>query len=373
MRIAYDARPLIEQRTGIGRYVRCLLEALLAYQEVEEILLCSPRRIEPGNALGRDPRVTERIQRGWKGNVWLQLVVPLLLERCKPDLFHATLFLSPFLARCPSVVNIYDLTVYRYPGTMESRNKWPLKFLLPRAVSQADKIITLSAFTKQEIAERWPDASHKITVVPGAPHLSPDTGSGVSGGSDPERILAQYGVQRPYLLYVGTMEPRKNIVRMLKAFERISAMGARDLQFVLVGHEGWGLEEVRRARESSPARAAIRYIGYVPDEVLGVFYRSADLFLYLSLYEGFGFPPLEAMAAGTCVVASNRASLPECLGDAAVLADPFDTDAVARIVIRLLQDEELRRDYVRKGRQQAASYGWRQSAEKTLSVYKELA
>jgi glycosyltransferase involved in cell wall biosynthesis len=372
MRIAYDARPLVEQRTGIGRYVRCFLEALLAHEEVQDILLCSPRKIETGNVLGRDPRVRDRIHRGWKGNVWLQLVIPFLLERCKPDLFHATLFLSPLLARCPSVVNIYDLTVYRYPGTMEGKNRWPLKFLLPRAVSQADKIITLSEFTKQEIAERWPDASDKITVVPGAPHLAPDTVPGVSGESDPERILARFGVRCPYLLYVGTMEPRKNIVRMLKAFERISAMGAKDLQFVLVGHEGWGLREVRRAWESSPVRSAIRYIGYIPDEALGVFYRSADLFLYLSLYEGFGLPPLEAMAAGTCVLASNRASLPECLGDAAVLADPFDTDAVATIAFRLLQDDEMRRDYVKKGFQQAASYSWRRSAEMTLALYKEL-
>jgi glycosyltransferase involved in cell wall biosynthesis len=373
MRIAYDARPLIQQKTGIGRYVRCFLEALLAYPEVREILLCSPRGIETGNALARDQRVKEWVQRGWKGNVWLQVAVPFLLGRCKPNLFHATLFLSPLLSRCPSVVNIYDLTVYRHPGTMESRNKWPLKFLLPRAVSRADRIITLSAFTKQEIAERWPDASHKIAVVPGAPYLSPDRDPDVSGGSDPERILAQYGVQRPYLLYVGTMDPRKNIVRMLKTFEQILAMGARDIQFVLVGHEGWGVSEVRRAWESSPGRSAIRYLGYVPDDALAVLYRCADLFFYLSLYEGFGFPPLEAMAAGTCVVASNQASLPECLGDAAVLADPFDTDAAAGIVFRLLQDEELRRDYVRRGFQQAASYSWRRSAEKILDVYRELA
>ena len=372
MRIAYDARPLVQQRTGIGRYVRCLLEALLAYPEVREILLCSPRRIETGNALARDQRVRERVQQGWKGIVWLQVAVPLLLARCKPNLFHATLFLSPLLSRCPAVVNIYDLTVYRHPGTMEARNKWPLKFLLPRAVSRADKIITLSAFTKREISERWPDASHKIVVVPGAPYLSPDKDPYVSVGSDPKRVLAQYGVQRPYLLYVGTMEPRKNIVRMLKAFEQILAMGAKDVQFVLVGHEGWGLSEVRRAWESSPVRSAIRYIGYVPDDDLAVLYRCADLFFYLSLYEGFGFPPLEAMAAGTCVVASNRASLPECLGDAAVLVDPLDTDAAATIALGLLQDEELRRDYVRKGLQQSASYSWRRSAEKILGVYRDL-
>ena len=372
MRIAYDARPLIERGTGIGRYVRCCLEALLAYEEVQEILLCSPRQIAKGEALSRDRRVRELIHRGWKGNVWLQMVVPFLLEKCKADLFHGTLFLPTLLARCPTVVNIYDLTVYRYPGTMEARNKWPLKILLPRAVSRADRIITLSEFTKREIEERWPHASHKIVVVPGAPYLSVGELSGVSSFSDPGEILARYGVRCPYLLYVGTMDPRKNIVRMLKSFEFLSRMGEREMQFVLVGHEGWAFSEVRRAWESSPFRSAIRYIGYVPDEVLGVFYRHADLFLYLSSYEGFGLPPLEAMAAGTCVVASNQASLPECLGEAAVLADSLEPEAVAGVLFRLLQDEDLRKEYVERGLQRVTRYSWQRSAEKTLAVYREL-
>ncbi len=371
MQVAYDARPLIEQGTGIGRYVRCLLEALLGFEEMREFLLCSPREIATGDVLARDPRVRELVQKGWKGNVWLQLVVPFLLQRYKPDLFHGTLFLPPLFARRPSVVNIYDLTVYSYPGTMEARNKWPLKMLLPQAVSRVDRIITLSEFTKQEIGERWPSAMHKIEVVPGAPYLSFDALSGVSSEADSEKVLARYGVRSPYLLYVGTMEPRKNIVRLLKAFELLNEMGERGTQLVLVGHEGWGLREVRRAWESSPVRSSIRYIGYVPDAVLGLFYRHADLFVYLSLYEGFGLPPLEAMAAGTCVVASDRASLPECLGEAGVLVDPFDVEAVAGILFRLLRDAGLRRDYVQKGLQRAKRYSWQKSAAKTLAVYRE--
>lgn len=373
MRVAYDARPLIEQGTGIGRYVQCLLGALLGFDEVREFLLCSPRKISKGEVLDRDPRVRELVQRGWKGNVWLQVLVPFLLQRHKPDLFHGTLFLPPLLARRPSVVNIYDLTVYRYPGTMEARNKWPLRMLLPRAVSRADKILTLSEFTKREIGQKWPDALDKIEVVPGAPYLSLDTRPGVPPEADAEKALELYGVRRPYLLYVGTMEPRKNILRLLEAFELLKTMGAEETQLVLVGHEGWGLEEVRQAWESSPACSSIRYIGYVPDEMLGLLYRHADVFVYLSLYEGFGLPPLEAMAAGTCVVASNRASLPECLGDAAVLVDPLDAQAVAGSLFPLLQDADLRMEYVRKGLQRAKSFSWKKSAEKTLAVYKEVA
>jgi glycosyltransferase involved in cell wall biosynthesis len=169
------------------------------------------------------------------------------------------------------------------------------------------------------------------------------------------------------------MEPRKNIVGLLKAFELLNEMGENRTQLVLVGHEGWGLREVRETWESSPVRSAIRYIGYVPDEVLRLFYRHADLFVFLSLYEGFGLPPLEAMAAGTCVVASNRASLPECLGEAGVQVDPLDVEAVAGILLRLLQDSELRKEYVEKGLERAKSYSWKRSAAKTVSVYRELA
>ena len=291
MQVAYDARPLIEKGTGIGRYVRCLLEALLGFEEMREFLLCSPREIAAGDVLARDSRVRELVQKGWKGNVWLQMVVPFLLAKHKPDLFHGTLFLPPFLARPPSVVNIYDLTMYRYPGTMEAKNKWPLKILLPRAVSRADRIITLSEFTKLEIGERWPEAMQKIQVVPGAPHLSFDALSGASSAADPEKVLARYGVRSGYLLYVGTMEPRKNIVRLLRAFERLNEMGEKGTQLVLVGHEGWGLREVREAWESSPVRSSIRYIGYVPDEVLGLFYRHAEIFVFLSCTRDSDFPP----------------------------------------------------------------------------------
>jgi glycosyltransferase involved in cell wall biosynthesis len=159
---------------------------------------------------------------------------------------------------------------------------------------------------------------------------------------------------------------------MLKAFELMHEMGERGLQFILVGHEGWGLQEVRRAREASPVRSAIRYVGYIPDDALAVLYRSAELFLYLSLYEGFGLPPLEAMAAGTCVVASDRGSLPECLGDGAVLVDPFGIEGVAEIAVGLLRDRDLRIEWGRKGRQRAATFSWQRCAEETLSVYKSV-
>lgn len=373
MRIAYDARPLTVPRTGIGRYVQGILEAILAWPEVEEILLCSPRDIRTGQVLSRDPRVSRVIHKGWKGNIWLQAVLPPLLEKRQIDLFHSTLFLLPVLCRCRAVVNVYDLTVYRYPASMEWKNRWILRLLLSRSIGVAGRIVTLSEFTRREMQSRWPESAEKVVVIPGAPSLGiSETQEDDASRSGFERILRQHGVQRPYLLYVGTVEPRKNIGRMLEAYSLLRRMGGRDHQMVLVGPPGWGLRQIRRSLERSDIRPYVKWLGYVPDEDLAVLYKHAELFLYLSLYEGFGFPPLEAMAAGTCVVAADRGSLPECLGDAAALVNPLDTNSIATTLHQLIQKEDLRQEYVQKGYLQSRRFSWEKSASKTVELYREL-
>ncbi|MBM3301826.1 MAG: glycosyltransferase family 4 protein [Deltaproteobacteria bacterium] len=168
------------------------------------------------------------------------------------------------------------------------------------------------------------------------------------------------------------MEPRKNIGRMLEAYSLLRRMGGRDLQMVLVGPPGWGLRQIRRSLERSDIRPYVKWLGYVPDEDLAVLYKHAELFLYLSLYEGFGFPPLEAMAAGTCVVAAHRGSLPECLGDAAALVDPLDTNSIATTLHQLIQKDDLRQEYVQKGYLQSRRFSWERSAGKTVELYREL-
>ncbi len=372
MRIAYDARPMTVRKTGIGRYVQGILEALLAHGELEDMFLLSPRAVEKGALLSRDPRVKERIQRGWLGNVWLQMMLPVTLRSVCPDLFHATLFVPPLCSRIPSVVNIYDLTVYRYPESMERRNRLILRLLLPKAVQRAERIITLSEFTKKEIEERWPEASSKIAVVPGAPYATSPLSSADTSLPAEEEILSRYGVQKPYLLSVGTLEPRKNVVRLIETFELLHRMGERDLQLVLVGGMGWETREIVRALKTSPVRSALRWIGYIPDEDMTVIYRHAQIFVCLSLYEGFGFPPLEAMSAGTCVVGSEGGSLSEVLKGAAIMVDPLNPEAAAQAIGQALRDEELRTAYAQKGLAHSAGFSWEESAEKTMQVYREI-
>jgi glycosyltransferase involved in cell wall biosynthesis len=373
MRVAYDARPLTVPRTGIGRYVHGILDALLARPELEQILLCSPREVKTGEALARDPRVKRLIQKGWKGNIWLQAVLPFFLEKQGIDLFHATLFLLPLLYRCRAVINLYDLTVYRYPQSMEWKNRWILRAFLPRSVNIARKIVTLSDFTRREIECRWPESQGKVVVIPGAPSLGSDAPPGNPVcGADADRILRRYGVQRPYILYVGTVEPRKNIGKMLDAYCHLRKMGVKSHQMVLAGPPGWGLREILRSMERSDVRPYLKWLGYVPDGDLVVLYEQAELFLYLSFYEGFGFPPLEAMASGTCVVAANRGSMPECLGNAAVLVDPFNTNSIAENMVMLIKHEEMRMEYVQRGYEHCTRFSWEKSADKTLGLYREL-
>ncbi len=370
MRIALDGRPLAGIRTGIGRYVEGILFGLLSRPEKEQFVLCSPRAMAIAEKWRKDPRVTTCVQRGWKGNLWLQLTLPRLLRHLNVDLFHGTLFLLPVLTACKKVLNVYDLTLYRYPGSMEWKNLCILRLLLPASLRRAEKIVTLSEFTRREIMGRWPDFGRKVVVIPGAPSL--DTRSLELSASEREDVLRRYGVVRPYLLYVGALEPRKNIRNMLEAFFLADRMGVAGRQMVLVGPPGWGLASLRRRLQDPHGDRRVRWLGFVPDADLAVLYREAELFVYLSLYEGFGFPPLEAMAAGTCVVASNRASLPECLGSAAILVDPLDVEGVAEALCSVLRDDDYRREIAEKGRLHAGRFTWKDSAEKTVQVYRSL-
>ncbi|MEW5980318.1 MAG: glycosyltransferase family 1 protein [Acidobacteriota bacterium] len=373
MRIAYDARPLTLPRTGIGRYLQGILDELSLRVELKEILLCSPRPLDLVGPLAHDARARKIVQLGWKGNLWLQVALPKILKQQKVDLFHGTLFLLPLLYPFSSIVNVYDLTVYRYPGSMEWKNRWILRLLLPWSMRRARRIVTLSEFGRTEIERRWPEFAEKITVIPGAASLC---AGGVQPGerldrAEAESVLRKYGVQEPYLLYVGTIEPRKNIERMVEAYFLARRMGLQDRQLVLVGPPGWGLGRIRSALQGV-SRSGVKWIGYVPDRDLAILYRNAELFLYLSLYEGFGLPPLEAMASGTCVLAADRASLPECLGEAAVLVNPFQVDAIAKKLSELIRDADLRMDYTRKGYAQSSKFSWAASAAMTVELYRGL-
>jgi len=240
---------------------------------------------------------------------------------------------------------------------------------VPFSIRHAKRIVTLSDYTKREIIKEWQVPQEKVVVIPGAPsslfghHASPQIESAVRAG---------YGLDTPYILYVGTLEPRKNVIRLVEAFHSIYKMGMTEYSLVLVGRPGWGLRALYTAVEQSTLKDRIKLLHFVQDQDLSAIYRGADVFVYLSLYEGYGFPPLEAMACGIPVVVSNRASIPECVGDGGIFVDPCDIEDITGKVLPLLKDKELRHEVSMRGFFQSQKFSWEKSGAMTLALYRQM-
>jgi len=241
--------------------------------------------------------------------------------------------------------------------------------LVPRSVRRASKVITLSEFTRKEILEQWCLPPEKVVVIPGAP--LPHFYSALSP-QDMRAVLERYALEDPYMVYVGTLEPRKNLPALIEAFGIVQRAGFASCRLAIVGRPGWRLDEFYDAVERSSSKRSIKLIGYVPDRDLPALYKGARAVVYLSLYEGFGFPPLEAMASGSAVVASNRASIPECVGEAGLLVDPSNVEEIAEKMLLLLKDEDLRRELAARGVARSLRFSWERSAEAMAAHYREL-
>ncbi len=282
------------------------------------------------------------------------------LRRLQPDWYVSTFFLPP-LTPCRAAVLVHDLSFRAHPDYFPGGIARYMRLLTGLAVRRADAVIALSEFTRQEVARFYPAASAKTAVV------YPGVGRAFTPDADPvadEAALATLGVRRPYLLAVGNVHPRKNLARLLAAWEQLRDAGRRPPPMVWAGLGRW---------QSGPlldrARAAgVCLPGFVAPEHLPALYRCAEALAYPSLYEGFGLPPLEAMACGTPVLTSSTTSLPEAVGDAAVTADPTDVDALAEGLARLLFDAGLRRELRARGLARAARFRWETTARRLLAV-----
>jgi glycosyltransferase involved in cell wall biosynthesis len=291
------------------------------------------------------------------------------LLRRPVDVLHVQYTAPPF-CRAPLVVTIHDLAFERMPETFTRRGSFQLKLTVRRTAKKAARIATVSEYSRRDLLDIYKLPSEKVTVTYNGveTHFKP----GPAVPNEAEEIRNRFGIAREFLLAVGSLQPRKNLVRLIRAYEKLRGERADFRpQLVIVGRKLWLTHEIFDEVKKHRWADDVILTGYVSDEDLPALYRAARAFVYPSLFEGFGLPPLEAMACGTPVVTSNVSSLPEVTGDAALLIDPNDERSLAGALIEIVNNDRLRAELREKGIAQAKKFTWRDAAQKTLRLYQE--
>jgi glycosyltransferase involved in cell wall biosynthesis len=366
MRIALDARPLCHRADGISNFLRGILGAISAADKRNHYFLYAHRKFD-WNGVPSFQHET-RLGNGGFGTAWLQTQVPFWLRRDRIELFWGTQSVLPLAPgrRVRMVLTLHDMVYRRVPETMKMVNLWINRCFIGPSLRRADRIAADSAWTAKDAVELEGIPPGKIRVV--YPSLSGEYRP-VDKQAARKSVRDYLGLNEPYVLTVGTLEPRKNLVGALAAHTEMSKRWPHVLY--AVGAPGWKMAPLVKASTWLHAGQRVRWLGRVSQELMPALYAAADIFLFPSLYEGFGLPPLEAMACGTPVVASNASCLPEVLGDAALLRDARDTQGLAEAMGRILGDQELRKDLVRKGLERAARYRWDTAAAQMTQMFQE--
>lgn len=305
----------------------------------------------------------------WRMAVWLGQLTRVGFNRLVPgvELFHATEHLLPPLNGVPTVLTVHDMIFKLFPEHQKPLNYWYLNATMPLYCRRASAIITVSESSKQDIVANYGVDPTKITVIyeSAATEFAPALPTAV------EEMRRRYGLPERYLIHVGTIEPRKNLTRLIEALQTLRDVGLT-IPLVVVGGKGWLYDDFFRRLEELEVRDAVYFPGYVPSLELPVLYSGATMAVTPSLYEGFGLPVLEAMACGTPVVCSKTSSLPELGAEAAHYFDPHDIEEIAATIHQVWTDDNLQNDMRRRGKSQAAKFSWERAADETLSVYNKL-
>lgn len=298
---------------------------------------------------------------------WEQCIAPLLLAHGRYTLFHGTLNIAPLLSPVPTVITIHDLAFLDVTGSHRKINRLYLNWSTRLGARRAAHILTVSEYSKQAIIKRLGVPAERISVGYNAPaaHFRPRPAEEI------EAFRRAKGLPERYLFYLGTLEPRKNIPMLLRAYARVrDELG---VPLLIGGGKGWNYDEIFATYEQLGLQDDITFLGYVPAEEQPLWYAAALAFVFPARYEGFGMPPLEAMASGTPVITTTATSLPEVVGDAALLVDPNDIDGMAAALRHIVRDEELRAELRERGLRRASQFHWRDLALRALEVYRSVA
>lgn len=364
MRIAIDVRKLRD--FGIGTYIRNLLKYLPRLdQDTEYILLCRAEDRDVLRQLGPNFRPVVHTSRPY--SVREQLSVPARLLQESADLFHAPHYVLPPLVPCKSIVTIHDCIHLMFPQYLPNRFAYTYaRVSLRVAARKAECILTVSETSKTDILRYCNVPADRVVVI----YNAIDERFAVQPPRElVDRTRERYQLDSPFALYVGNIKPHKNLERLIDAFHLVRREGFERLRLLIIGDQILKYPRLRRAVDRYKLHKHVRFLGFVPDETLAALYRLATVFVFPSLYEGFGLPPLEAMASGTPVVTSNCSSLPEVCGDAAVLVDPYDAESIAEGIRRVLSDPDFRAGLIERGLGRVRDFSWEASIRRVHEVY----
>jgi glycosyltransferase involved in cell wall biosynthesis len=371
MRIAIDAHTVGTKLGGNESYAVNLIEALAEIDSTNQYTIYVTTNEARERFGSRWPNFKVRSTLPHTPLIRIPLTLSAELRKNPVDVLHVQ-FTAPPFCPCPVVVSIHDLSFEHLPQTFNRRSRTQLRLTVRHSARRAARILSLSEHTRRDIIDTYNIAPHRVTAIPLA---APDHFGPVTDNRELQRVRHNYGIDGDYILSVGSIQPRKNLARLVRAYASLRGEFSADKlpKLVLVGKCAWLYDETLRALEETRVKDVVVLTGYVPESDLPALYSGALCFVYPSYFEGFGLPPLEAMKCGAAVIVGNRTSLPEVAGDAALAVDPFNVEAIASAIRKLVNDWALRRELSVKGQERAREFNWRETARKTLEVYEEVA
>ena len=368
-RFGFNKKTGLPNRVGSSEFCFQLLSKLAKLDTKNEYSIFLP--VDPSADLPKETKKWRYVTFHSK-KLWTLLGLSKKLKGYKLNVFFSPTHYLPLLVSSPSVISILDVSYLYFPNLFKKKDLYQLKFWGGYSIRKAKKIITISSSSRNDIIEMYKVNPEKIAVVyPGVKELKTENIKSKSM----EDLKEKFGISSPYILFVGTLQPRKNIVRLVEAFSKLKTENLKskdNLELVIVGKRGWQFEEILNSPQKYAVANRVKFLDSVSDEDLPSLYKNALCFCLPSLYEGFGLPILEAMQYGCAVATSNVSSLPEAGGDAALYFDPESAEDIAKTLQTLIDDEELRKDLVKKGHEQVKKFSWEKTARETLKILEDV-